>query len=191
MTTMLTILTDNFSDWECAMAMAVGRSYYGFESLTATPAGKPVISAGGLRVTPDMAAEEVDATALDALLVCGGRAWESEDMPNIAPLVRAVRDKGAVIAAICAATRAFADAGVLDTIAHTGSSLDELKSVPGYRGAEHFAATPAAICSGNVITAPGTASFAFMAEIIQALGKDKSELDFYIGMHAAQFARAA
>lgn len=191
MTTMLTILTESYADWECGLLTAVGRSYYGFTTRSAAPGGQPLTSAGGLRVTPDLDLDSVDIAGFDAVLVCGGRAWESEDPPNLTPLLRQAVANDVVIGAICGAVRALAGAGMLDDIPHTGNNLAELQPVSGYRGSGHYVEQPTAIRAGRIVTAPGTAPVAFMAEVMDALGQDRSQLDYYVGLHAAQFRKAA
>jgi hypothetical protein len=59
MTRIVTILTDNFSDWETALINSTCRGYYGFDTLFASPNGAPVISSGGMHVTPNMALEAI------------------------------------------------------------------------------------------------------------------------------------
>lgn len=52
MTTIVTILTEGFADWETTLLNAVAHAFYKLETKYATPDGKPVTSAGGLRITP-------------------------------------------------------------------------------------------------------------------------------------------
>ena len=40
MTTIVTVLTDGFADWETALLNAAARSYYGIETLFAAPGGR-------------------------------------------------------------------------------------------------------------------------------------------------------
>lgn len=72
MTTIVTILTEGYADWETALLNAVARSFYGVETLFASPGGLPVTSSGGLKVTPDLAIEAIDVGNIDALVVNGG-----------------------------------------------------------------------------------------------------------------------
>ncbi len=116
MTRIVTVLTEGFADWETALINAAGRSYYGIDTAYASPGGKPVTSAGGLRVTPDLALETLDLDPVDALIVCGGSAWQSPGAPDLAPLLQAARTKGKLIGLICDATVAGARAGLLDEV---------------------------------------------------------------------------
>jgi len=185
MTTFLTILTQDYADWETALLNAVGRGFYGIETRFATPGGKPVISAGGLVVTPDLAIEDAGAGDFDVLLVNGGTAWAKPDAPDISELARSAVAAGKIVGGICDGTVALARSGVLDTVRHTSNSPDNLPPT-GYKGADLYENVPFAVADGRIVTAPGTAPVSFMAAILDQLGLKDANLDFFLGLHAAQ-----
>ena len=51
----VTILTDGFADWETTLLNAVARGFYGADTAYASLDGNPVVSMGGMKVTPDFA----------------------------------------------------------------------------------------------------------------------------------------
>lgn len=185
MATIVTVLTEGYADWETALLNAVARGYYGVQTQFATPGGTPVTSTGGLKVTPDLALEDIDLGAIDALVVNGGTAWSQPDAPDLGPLLVAARDAGKTVAGICDATLALARAGVLDTVAHTSNSSENLAST-GYKGAPLYRDQPGAVVASRVVTAPATAPVSFMAGVMETLGLRDDNLDFYLGMHAAE-----
>ena len=185
MTTIVTVLTPGFADWETALLNAVSHSFYGIETHFATPGGRPVISSGGMRVTPNLAIEAIDPSQLDALVVCGGEAWSKDDAPDLAELLRRTRDAGKTVAGICDGTLALARSGVLDAVAHTSNSTDNLTQT-GYPGALHYQDQPSAVVDGKIVTAPGTAPVSFMAGVMETLGLKDDNLKFYLGLHAAE-----
>lgn len=128
-----TILTEGYADRETALLNAVTRSFYQIDTRFATPRGKPVASAGGLTVTPDLAVEDIDVSAIDALVVNGGTAWSQPDAPDISGVLVAARDAGKTVAGICDATPALAKAGLLDEVEHTSNSAENLPAT-GYWG---------------------------------------------------------
>ncbi|MEO5805869.1 DJ-1/PfpI family protein [Devosia sp.] len=71
MTTIITILTPGFADWETALLNAVARSYYGVETRFASPGGAPVTSSGGMHVVADLAIGDINPDDIDALVICG------------------------------------------------------------------------------------------------------------------------
>lgn len=185
MTVIVTVLTEGYADWECALLNAVARSFYGIETRFATPGGKPVTSAGGLKVTPDLAVEDIDVATIDALVVNGGVAWSLPDAPDIGKVLMAARDAGKTVAGICDGTLALAKAGLLDGVSHTSNSAQNLPPT-GYRGVSHYQDRPSAVVAGKIVTAPGTAPVSFMAGVMQTLGLRDGNLDYYLGMLAAE-----
>jgi putative intracellular protease/amidase len=185
MTVIVTILSQGYADWETALLTAVARSYYGVETKFATPDGQPVTSAGGLRVMPDLAVDDIDTTALDALLVSGGQAWSRADAPDIAAVLVAARDGGKTVAGICDATLALAKAGLLDSVEHTSNSAENL-APSRYAGAAHYRDQPGAVVAGRIVTAPGTAPVSFMVGVLETLGLRDGDLDFYSGLYGAE-----
>lgn len=185
MTTIVTILTEGYADWEVALLNATARGYYGARTRFATPGGRTVRSSGGLSVTPDLALEDLVLTDVDAVLVCGGTIWRQPDAPDLGDLLRRARADGKVVGAICDGTLAAARAGLLDAIPHTGNGVGTLDD-SGYAGAAHYRDVPVAVAASGVITAPGTAPISFMAEVLGALGLADDDLFVYLDMHAAE-----
>ena len=133
MTRIVTILTEGYADWETALLNAAARSYYGIETRFATPGGMPVTSSGGLKVTPDLAVENIDVSEIDALVVNGGVAWSQEDAPDVGAKLVEARDAGKVVTAPGTAPVSFM-AGVMQAL---GLRDDNLDFYVGLHGAEH------------------------------------------------------
>ncbi|MEG2962665.1 MAG: type 1 glutamine amidotransferase family protein, partial [Janthinobacterium sp.] len=169
MTRAITILTENFADWETALINSTARLYYGFYTQFATPGGLPVTSSGGILVTPQLALEDISLDELDLLMVCGGSSWQSGKAPDLTALLRAAQAKNIVLAGICDGTRVLAQAGVLDNVRHTSNSAANLLET-GYAGAALYQDVPWAVADQRIITAPGTAPVTFTAEVLRTLG---------------------
>lgn len=190
MTRAITILTENFSDWETALLNSAGRAYYGFDTRFATPNGTPVTSSGGMVVSPHLALEAIQLDALDLLIVCGGTIWQTDQAPNIAALVAAAHERNIIVAGICDGTRVLAQSGVLDHLRHTSNSAENLAEL-NYGGAAFYQDVPYAVADQRVVTAPGTAPVSFMAEILHTLGISDENLNAYLAMHAAEHSKPA
>lgn len=186
MPTIVTILTETYADWECALTLAAARTYFGFTTITATQNGQVVTSAGGLKVTPDIAIKDINSDDIDILLINGGQSWEDGTAPDISTLVLELHAKEKTIGAICAATRILAQTGLLNKHPHTSNNLEFLQSVEGYDGAALYVDTPRAIAANGLITAAGTAPVSFMQKVMESLDKGGPELDFYLDMYAAE-----
>jgi putative intracellular protease/amidase len=189
LTKIVTILTEGFADWETTLLNAVARTYYKVETHYATPGGKPVTSSGGMRVTPDMAAEDVKPEAFDAVIVCGGTAWQSDHPPDIAALMQATKARGVLLGLICDGTWAAAKAGVLDEVRHTSNGAGYLDPT-GYKGGALYRDTAAAVTDQCIVTAAGTSPVAFMSAMLEGLGVADENLSYYVGLHAAQYKAA-
>ena len=188
-TRIVTILTEGFADWETTLLNAVAHTYYKAETLYATPGGHAVTSSGGMKVMPDMAVESVKPEAFDAVIVCGGTAWQGPNPPDIAPLLHAAKGKGVLLGLICDATVAAAKAGILDDARHTSNGAGYLDPT-GYKGAALYRDTAAAVTDHRIVTAAGTSPVAFMSAIMEDLGLAGDDLSYYVGLHAAQYKAA-
>jgi putative intracellular protease/amidase len=171
MASIVVALTPEFADWECALLMAVARSYLGVTVKTATGDGKPVTSMGGLTVTPDLSYAQIRPAEFDAVVVPGGLAWEKKLVPDdLHALVRAFREEKKMAAGICAAASMLAGAGLLNDAKHTGNRLASHQQYPSYSGTEHFVEGPMAVHAEGVVTAAGTSPYTFTVEILKGLG---------------------
>ena len=72
---------------------------------------------------------------------------------------------------------------------HTSNGAGYLDA-SGYAGKTHYRDVPHAVSDKGVITASATAPVSFMAEVMKATGLADDQLEYYIGMHAAQYGRA-
>ncbi len=185
MTKIVTILTEGFADWETGLLNGVARGFYGAQTHFAAPGGMPVTSTGGMKVRPDIALEDVDVDGLDALVVCGGEAWQRPGAPDLTTLLAVAHAKGKVIGAICDGTVAAARTGLLDRVAHTSNGAGYLDQT-GYKGKRLYRDVPHAVADRKVVTAAATAPVSFMAEIMREIGLGDGQLDFYLGLHAAE-----
>lgn len=187
MTTIATILTEGYADWEIGLLAGAGRAYFGIDVLHTAPGGKPVLSGGGLVVMPDRPSEHLDPRAIDALVVVGGTIWRRDEAPDISRLLRRMRDADVLIAGICDGTRALAHAGLLDEVGHTSNTPETLIET-GYRGRQLYWDVPHAVAAEGIVTAPGTAPVSFAAEVLAGLGRGGSDLDFFQHLLAAEHA---
>lgn len=179
-------LQNDFADWEPALLMAAARYYLGCEVLTASPDGKPVVSMGGLKVTPDTGFADIAPERFDALVIPGGFAWEKGTAFDFTDMAKTFRDNGKVVAGICAAASGLAATGVLDTVAHTGNSLASHQQYPGYHGSDLYRDQPQAIRDQRIVTAAGSAPDTFAMEVLKALDLWTPEAEMELSGFAAE-----
>lgn len=163
------LLFDGFADWEAALAMCEINGGQRYRVVTVGFSREPVVSAGGLNVTPDVALSEIRPAETAIFIVPGGEMWESFEDERFFRLLRALHASAVPLAAICSGTLAVARAGLLNTRRHTSNALDYLKAhVPGYAG-EGAYVNELAVSDGGIITASGVGSVEFAREIIGLL----------------------
>lgn len=182
---------DTLADWEAGFALAElhsGRFFRPgaprYETVAVGATRDPVVSLGGVRITPELAIGEFEIGAGDLLLLPGGDHWlEPKHAPVIA-FARTALERGAVVAAICGATLGLAESGLFDNRDHTSNDLGALQAMcPNYRGAARYRSEPV-VTAGNLITATGLAAREFAEHIFAALGvMSPATLAAWSGLH--------
>ena len=165
------LVFEGFADWEPGHALAALRRWGNRSVVAVGYSPDPVVSMGGLRVTPDTTLDKVQPRDVQLLLLPGGEVWETGAYPA-APagrLLEACQAEGVPIAAICAATIAVAKAGLLKDRRHTSNGPDYLpKWAPGRtRPADYV--SDLAVRDRGIITANGLGPVDFAHQILEEL----------------------
>ena len=166
------VIFDGFADWEPAHALAELRRWGKRTVRTAGFTGAPVVSMGGLRVTPDVDLASVRAEDVELLVLPGGDLWQTDDYPRatLESLISELLIAETPIAAICGGTLALARAHVLDDRKHTSNMRSYLPAhATEYSGSAHYVES-AAVSDRHVITASGLAAVDFARAIFAELG---------------------
>ncbi len=162
-------LFNGFSDWEISYLTPEINKSEKFEIVYFSKDGNPVVSMGGLKITPDISLAEVDVNDIDLLVLPGGVAWEKGENNELNQFTKSIFEKGKLIAAICAATSYLGQLGILDKVKHTSNDLNYLKAVaPKYSGESNYV-NSMAVSDKNIITANGVASIEFAKEIFEKI----------------------
>jgi putative intracellular protease/amidase len=165
---------DTFADWETGYATAhIRRASWqrepGRYSITTVgPTREPVTTMGGMRITPDIAVDELRPQDSAMLILAGGDTWGEDTMAGFRAAARRFLAAGVPVAAICGATFGLAVEGLLDDRAHTSNAAEYL-AFTGYAGAGRFVAEPVVV-DGDLITASGVAPVHFARAIFERLG---------------------
>lgn len=147
---------DTWTDWEVGHAIAhVRRASWQrdpgrYEIVTVGVTSDPIVTMGGLRITPDTTLDEVGPAESAMLILAGGDTWADDTMQPFRDAARDFVAAGTPVAAICGATYALALAGLLDDRPHTSNDPSFL-AMSGYSGGEHYVREPA-VSDGTVIT---------------------------------------
>ena len=181
MKNVLFVLLDAFADWEAAFLAPALRDGVmpgrpgRYEIRYATPGGRPVRSIGGQVVYPDGDLSVLPETCAGVVLV-GGMSWGNPEAEEVVPLVEEALRRGLVVEAICNAASFLAAHGFLNTMRHTGNTLEQLRLWGGenYSGQALYEERQA-VRDGNLITANGSGYLEFTREYLTALDADTPE----------------
>ncbi len=173
-------ILDTMADWEIANITAELQSgrflkngNVPVQKISNSP--NPVTSMGGMNLTADLKLSEVVFAEGDLLILPGADTWMEEAHSSVIDMVDSLIDRGVIVAAICGATVALANAGVLNNRKHTSNGCGFLEMMsPNYTGTNNYIDSPA-VCDNNLITASGMAPLEFTYEILKRTEVMKEE----------------
>jgi putative intracellular protease/amidase len=177
MLTVYVYILDTLADWELGYVTAElhsGRFFkQGAEGVTLTTVGdtmEPIRTMGGMKITPDCRTDEIVASETSILLLPGADAWGDPKRGAILKKARKFLSAGATVGAICGATTALAEAGILDNRPHTsnGPGFLELFS-PSYKGQPFYIDQPS-VAEHNLITASCTGALLWAKQVLERIG---------------------
>jgi len=173
-------LLDTLADWEIGFITAELYSHRYFdkdkEPVDLIKIGNTlntVTTMGGITVFPDKCIDDIQFTDDDMLILPGGNTWMKEENKNIINIVSQIINGKTTVAAICGATIAMANNGLLNNRHHTSNSKDFLEmTCPQYSGSNYYLDKPAVV-DNNLITATGLAPLEFAYEVLKKTNRIK------------------
>jgi len=164
------LVVNGFADWEPAHAVAELRRHGQYRVESVGLASTAVQSMGGLTVLPSTTVADVDPADVAVFILPGGDRWEHVPLePALVHLVKRLDQQGVPIAAICGATIAISQMGLLRGRRHTSNGLEYLRShVPGYDETAQYVDAPA-VRDRGLITASGLGDVEFARELFEEL----------------------
>ncbi|WP_042274459.1 type 1 glutamine amidotransferase family protein [[Clostridium] dakarense] len=171
----LVILTEQWNDWEASYAIAVLNSFSDYKVKAIAVDEIPKVSMGGINASIDCTINNYkNFNNLAMVILPGGLSWESNDYGEIAEFINRVIELNIPIAAICGATTFLCKHGFLDSVKHTGDSLELFQQQKEYRG-ESFYIHEQVVVDNLIITANETAAVQFAYELFKILEIDSTE----------------
>ena len=139
-------LLDTLADWELGYALSGLNSDQFFKpgcpklSIKALSLSKePIKTLGGITILPDGLIDEIVIEEDAILLLPGAYTWDDPKHLPIIEKAKQLLNIGGTVAAICGATGALANAGVLNNRPHTSNAVEYLEMVcPTYKGQSYF-----------------------------------------------------
>lgn len=188
---------DTLADWEPGYTISElnsgrmfkkGTSPYPVEILGA--AKDSITSMGGIKMTPQLTVNEIDIETVGLLILPGADTWADAVHLPLFDLVKRLLSSGIPVAAICGATLALADQGILDNYKHTSNDLGFMQhTCPNYKGSNNYVHSPA-VADKELITASGIAPLEFARAVFETLGvMEKRTLNAWYNLYATKEAK--
>ena len=176
MYTVYVYILDTLADWELGYVTAELNSGRFFKKdaprvslKTVSYSKEPIKTMGGLTIVPDFLIDDIAASETSALLLPGANTWNDPKHGAIIKKASELLSLGAMVCAICGATAALANVGLLDNRPHTSNGQGFLEMVsPGYKGQDFYIDKPS-IADNNLITAGSTGALLWAKQIIERL----------------------
>ena len=176
MTTVYVYVMNTMADWEIGYCLAELHSKRFFRKdakeisvKTVSFSKEPVKSMGGLAIVPDLTIKDVQANKDNVLILPGSDIWRESENFRILEIAKRFLEVGGLVAAICGATVALANIGILDDKKHTSNGAGFLNMFcPEYKGTDHYIDKPA-VRDRNLITAAATGALDMTRLILEYL----------------------
>lgn len=167
---------ETMADWELGYVMAELHSKRYFrkdapeiEVKTVGDTKDAVQSMGGLTILPDYTMDEIKTKPSNLLILPGSNTWNDPKHEGILNKAEEFLKAGAGVAAICGATVALAERGLLDERQHTSNGVGFLDMMcPGYKGQKSYV-DELSVVSDNLITAGSTGGLLMAKQILDYL----------------------
>ncbi|MCP3967306.1 MAG: glutamine amidotransferase [Lentisphaerae bacterium] len=189
---------NTLADWEIGYLTAelnsgryLDKSKGPFSLVTVGNTLGPVTTMGGITITPDESIDNVTFNEGDLLILPGADTWMEESNKKVVDIVSDIINKNVTVAAICGATFALANSGILDNRKHTSNDLGFLKMIcPEYSGEKLYLNQPVAV-DANLITSTGLAALDFSYEVFKSTNAMKTEtLDAWYQLYKTKDAKS-
>lgn len=187
MFTIYVYVLETLADWELGYVTSELHSGRFFKKdaervslKTVSYSKEPIHTMGGLTVIPDCLIDAVVVSETSVLLLPGADTWNDPKHGAIIKKASEFLSIGATVGAICGATTALANLGLLDNRRHTSNGQGFLEMFsPTYKGQSFYIDEPS-VADNNLITANPTGSLLWAKQIIERLGVFQSDtLEFW------------
>lgn len=177
MYTVYVYVLDTLADWELGYVLAElnsGRFFKKGEQRiplkTVSYSKEPINTMGGMTIVPNCSIDDIVVSETSVLLLPGADKWNDPKHGAIIEKASEFLSLGATVCAICGATAALADFGLLDKRPHTSNGPGFLEMVsPDYKGQIFYIDKPS-VADNNLITASSTGALLWAKQIIEQLG---------------------
>lgn len=177
MFTIYVYILDTLADWELGHVMSELNSGRFFKKdaqsisfKTVSYSTEPINTMGGMTIIPHCLIDDIVICETSILLLPGAETWHDPKHDAILKKASEFLSLGATVCAICGATAALANFGLLDKRPHTSNGPGFLEMFsPSYNGQSFYIDKPS-VAAHNLITAGATGALLWAKQIIEHLG---------------------
>lgn len=182
MFTIYVYVLDTLADWELGYVTSELNSGRFFKKdqervllKTVSSSKEPIHTMGGLTVVPSCLIDDIVVSETSILILPGADTWNDPKHVAILEKAKEFLSLGATVCAICGATAALANFGLLDNRPHTSNGPGFLEMLsPSYKGQSFYIDKPS-VADHNLITASATGALLWTKQIIEHLGVFESD----------------
>ncbi len=176
MFTIYVYVLDTLADWELGYVTAEVHSGRFFKKdapaislKTVSFSTDPIRTMGGMNIVPDCLITDIVVNENTVLLLPGADTWNDPKHLPILEKAKELLSSGATVCAICGATTALANCGLLDNRPHTSNGPGFLDMFcPSYSGQRFYIDQPSVV-DNNLITASSTGGLLWAKQILEQL----------------------
>ena len=176
MFTIYVYVLDTLADWELGHVISELNSGRFFKKgaqrvslKTVSYSKEPIYTMGGMTIVPDCFIDDIVVSKTSMLLLPGADTWNDPKHAAVIEKASEFLVLGAAVGAICGATAALANFGLLDQRPHTSNGPGFLEMVsPGYKGQSFYIDKPS-VAENNLITAGCTGALLWAKQIFEYL----------------------
>ncbi|HNW87945.1 MAG TPA: type 1 glutamine amidotransferase family protein [Candidatus Limiplasma sp.] len=176
MATIYVYVLDTLADWEMGYVTAELHSGRFFKKnarrvslQTVGVSREPIHTMGGMTIIPDCLVDEIIIDEKNALLLPGADTWTDPKHAAIIDKASEFLYKNAMVCAICGATVALANRGLLNHRPHTSNGPGFLEMMaPAYQGQSYYIDKPS-VTDDRLITAGCTGALLWARQIMEQL----------------------
>lgn len=177
MFTIYVYVLDTLADWELGHVTSELNSRRFFKKdaphvtlKTVSYSKESIHTMGGLQIVPDCLLDDIVVSEKSVLLLPGADTWNEPKHGAIIKKASELLSLGGTLCAICGATAALANFGLLNNRSHTSNGQGFLEMVsPNYKGQSFYIDKPS-VSDNNLITASSTGALLWAKQIIEHLG---------------------
>ncbi|AQP53336.1 glutamine amidotransferase [Vagococcus penaei] len=177
MKTIYIYVLDTLADWEIGYVTSELNSRRFFKENASlltiklvSHSKKEIKTMGGIKIIPDCLVEDMEINDHTVLLLPGADTWNDSKHVDVIRKASELLLAGGIVGAICGATVALANFGLLNEYSHTSNGVEFLEMFcPIYTGQKLYI-DKSSVSDKNLITAGSTGSLLWTKQIIDTLG---------------------